>query len=73
MLRDEGGGWCDCGDRTAWREPYVYCTFHAPKYPTGPPPPAGYPPAGYPAAQPGYPAQPRKWSRILSDKKNIFY
>ena len=32
MLRDEGGGWCDCGDRTAWREPFVFCTFHAPKY-----------------------------------------
>ena len=31
MLRDEGGGWCDCGDRTAWREPYVFCTFHAPQ------------------------------------------
>ncbi|CBY09882.1 unnamed protein product [Oikopleura dioica] len=32
MLRDEGGGWCDCGDRTAWREPFVFCQFHAPKY-----------------------------------------
>ena len=32
MLRDEGGGWCDCGDRTAWREPFVFCTFHAPQY-----------------------------------------
>ena len=32
MLRDEGGGWCDCGDRTAWREPFVFCTFHAPSY-----------------------------------------
>ncbi|CAG5094445.1 Oidioi.mRNA.OKI2018_I69.XSR.g13563.t1.cds [Oikopleura dioica] len=32
MLRDEGGGWCDCGDGTAWRQPFVFCQFHAPKY-----------------------------------------
>lgn len=47
MLRDEGGGWCDCGDRTAWREPFVFCRFHAPKYnqQQG----GGLPPAGYPS------------------------
>ena len=43
MLRDEGGGWCDCGDRSAWREPFVFCTFHAPKY-TQPPMGAPMPP-----------------------------
>merc|ERR1712227_979317 len=56
MLRDEGGGWCDCGDQTAWKHPYVYCTFHAPSYN---PPPGTVPPVqpGYPAGAPGYPPQ----------------
>jgi hypothetical protein len=58
MLRDEGGGWCDCGDHTAWREGFVFCQFHLPQgQPHGQShgqPPINLPPAGYPAVPQAY-------------------